>query len=687
MANTASSTPRAAEFRPEIQGVRALGALLVASFHIWFGRVSGGVDVFFIVSGYLILGSLLRQADKTGRIDLIGFAYRLSKRLLPAALFVILAVLLGAWLWLPQTRWEFVIKEAVASTLYVENWKLIRQSVDYLSRDELPSPFQHYWAISIQGQFYVIFGIGIAIYLYLSRKVIGRAWNPLILIGAIFAGSLAYSIWLTIVDQPTAYFSTFTRLWEFALGGMLAAILPRLSLSFGMRLFLGWIGFIAILSCGAVLQVATLFPGYAALWPTLGACCVIAAGQTGSKLGADAILGSRPLAYIGDISYSLYLWHWPLLIFYRAIFNEVEAGLWAGLAILAISIVLSALTQRYIEQPFIKLERTTANPWPWLAQAAAAGIMTLLVAGGWYLYVAKVKHDQIAAPLDLTAHPGALAFGQAARADGADIRPGPLWVRDDKAVAYDDGCHQSLESSKLVTCVYGDKDAPTSIAIVGGSHSLMWLPAFQEIAQRRDLKIITMTKSSCLFSSAYVGGIVAFKEQCAKWNQQALTKLLELKPSAVFTIATRGSGAEETIPEAYVEPWRALAGAGIQVIAIRDTPWMMFDVAECIEIAGADADACARPRKSMLADRDPIETAGDLPPNVRYIDLSRYFCNDDTCPPVAGNVLIYSDQHHITATYARTLSPALEEAVFAALQSAPDSVEATHQSTGAATPN
>jgi peptidoglycan/LPS O-acetylase OafA/YrhL len=687
MPRTESSASRSAEFRPEIQGVRALGALLVASFHIWFGRVSGGVDVFFIVSGYLILGSLLRQAEKTGRIDLIGFAYRLSKRLLPAALFVILAVLLGAWLWLPQTRWEFVIKEAVASTLYLENWRLIRQSVDYLARDELPSPFQHYWAISIQGQFYVIFGIGIALYLYLSRKAIGRAWNPLILIGAIFAGSLAYSIWLTIVDQPTAYFSTFTRLWEFALGGILAAILPRLSLSHGTRLFLGWIGFVAILSCGAVLQVATLFPGYAALWPTFGACCVIAAGRTGSKVGADAILASRPLAYIGDISYSLYLWHWPLLIFYRAIFNEVEAGLWAGLAILAISIVLSAATQRYIEQPFINLERTTANPWPWLAQAAAAGIMTLSAAGGWYLYVAKVKHDEIAAPLDLATHPGALAFDRPATSTGADIRPGPLWVRDDKPVAYDDGCHQSLESSKLVTCVYGDKDAPISIAIVGGSHSLMWLPAFQEIAARRDLKIITMTKSSCLFSSAYVGGIVAFKDQCATWNKQALAKLLELKPSAVFTIATRGSGSEETIPQAYVDPWRALAGAGIQVIAIRDTPWMMFDVAECVEIAGADAAACSRPRKSMLADVNPIQRAKDLPSNVRYIDLSRYFCSAEICPPVAGNVLIYSDVHHITATYARTLSPALEEAVFSALRSAPDSIEATHRSTGVATPN
>jgi peptidoglycan/LPS O-acetylase OafA/YrhL len=682
-----SSAPKTAEFRPEIQGVRALGALLVATFHIWFGRVSGGVDVFFVVSGYLILGSLLRQAEKTGRIDLIGFAYRLSKRLLPAALFVILATLVAAWLWLPQTRWEFVIKESIASTLYLENWKLIRQAVDYLAREELPSPFQHYWAISIQGQFYVVFGVGLAIYLYLSRKVLGRAWNPVILICAIFAGSLAYSVWLTKVDQTTAYFSTSTRLWEFALGGILAAILPRLSLNYGTRLALGWIGFLAILSCGALLQVATVFPGYAALWPTLGACCVIAAGRTGSRLGADAILASRPLAYIGDISYSLYLWHWPVLIFYRAIFNEVEAGLAAGLAILALSLLLSAATQRFIEQPFINLDRATANPWPWLLQAAAAGIATLLVAGGWYGYVAKVKHDEIAALLDPATHPGALAFDRPGTFAGTAIRPGPLWVRDDKPVAYDDGCHQSLESRKLVTCVYGDKDATTSVAIVGGSHSLMWLPAFQEIAARRELKIITMTKSSCLFSSAYVGGYAEFKQECAAWNKQALAKLLEMKPRAVFTTATRGAGSEETIPQAYVDRWRALADAGIQVIAIRDTPRMMFDTAECVEIEGAEAAACSRPRKSMLADINPIETAGNLPRNVHYIDLSRFFCNDEACPPVAGNVLIYSDTNHMSATYARTLSPALEEAVFAALQATAKAVETPRDSTGIAAPN
>lgn len=668
------STSRSAEFRPEIQGVRALGALLVATFHIWFGRVSGGVDVFFVVSGYLILGSLLRQAEKTGGIDLVGFAYRLSKRLLPAALFVILAILAAAWLWLPKTRWEYVIKESIASTLYIENWKLVRQSIDYLAREELPSPFQHYWAISIQGQFYVVFGVGLALYLYLSRKAIGRAWNPVFPIWAIFAGSLAYSVWLTNIDQQTAYFSTFTRLWEFALGGILAATLPRLRLTFAARLALGWIGFAAILSCGAVLQVATVFPGYAALWPTLGACCIIAAGQTGSRLGADVILASRPLAYVGDISYSLYLWHWPVLIFYRAIFDQVEAGLAAGLAILAISMLLSAATQRFIERPFIKLERAAANPWPWLTKAAAAGALTLLAAGGWYLYVVEIKHHEMAAQFSPETYPGALAFDGPATFGGAATRPGPLWVRDDKPIAYDDGCHQSLESASVVTCVYGDPDATASIAIVGGSHSLMWLPAFQQIAERRDLKIITMTKSSCLFSSRHIGGVEAFSQQCAAWNEQALAKLIEMRPGVVFTVATRGSGPAETIPRAYVAPWRALAAAGIMVIAIRDTPWMMFDVAECVETHGAESPACSRARKSMLAEINPIETARDLPPNVRFVDLSRYFCGEEVCPPVAGNVLIYSDRHHISATYARTLAPALERAVLAVLQQPPAAI-------------
>ena len=682
MSATASAS-RPAEFRPEIQGLRALGALLVATFHIWVGKVSGGVDVFFVVSGYLILGSLLKEGARTGAIDLIGFAYRLSKRLLPAALFVILAIMAAAWLWLPQIRWTSVIKEAIASTLYIENWKLIRQALDYLARDELPSPLQHYWAISVQGQFYVIFGIGLALYLYLARTFLRRTVGLVLPIVAIFAASLAYSVWLTIVDQPAAYFSTFTRLWEFALGGLLAALLPRLTLGPSLRLALGWIGFIAVLSCGAVLQVATVFPGYAALWPTLGACCVIAAGRTGNPAGADRILASRPLAYIGDISYSLYLWHWPILIVYRAIFHKVEAGLLDGLAILALSIVLSAATQRFIEQPFIKLDRKAANPWPWLLKAAAGGIAVLLVAGGWYAYVAKIKHEELAAPLDLHAHPGALAFGGPPTLAGTPIRPGPLSVREDKPVSYDDDCHQSLSSRRAVACVYGNPDAQASIAIVGGSHSLMWLPAFQEIAARRDLKIITITKSSCRFSSWYEGGTIVFKEACARWNEQALAKVLEMKPDAIFTTGTAGVGPKERIPQGYADRWKALGEAGIKVLAMRDTPWMMFDVAECVETEGADSETCKRPRSQLLTTPNPIETAGVLPPNVHYIDLTRFFCTAESCLPVVGNVLIYSDLNHITATYSRTLSSQLEEAVAQAVPLPPAAAGAIHSSAAA----
>lgn len=672
MTRAASPSPRSAEFKAEIQGLRAIGALLVATFHIWVGKVSGGVDVFFVVSGYLILGSLMKQAEKTGGIDLVGFAYRLSKRLLPAALFVIVAILIGTWLWLPQTRWEFVIKEAVASTLYLENWKLIRQSVDYLAREELPSPFQHYWAISIQGQFYVVFGIGLAIYLFVARRLVARAAKPVLPIAIVFLGSLAYSVWLTEVDQPTAYFSTFTRLWEFALGGLLAAALPRLmlgrlTLGRATRLMLGWIGFAAVLSCGAVLQVATLFPGYAALWPTLGACCVIAAGRPGSAFGADTILASRPLAYVGEISYSLYLWHWPVLIFYRAIFNEVDVGLGGGLAVLGLSLALSAATQRWVEQPFINLERSTPNPWPWLLKAAGIAAATLLVAGAFYGHVTMTKRAALAMPLDPSTHPGALAFPEAGTSPTAPIRPDALSARDDKPVAYDDGCHQSLGGTSVLTCVYGDKDAATTIALVGGSHSLMWLPAFQDIAARRDLRIVTMTKSGCLFSREYVDGPDGFEASCVDWNQRALAKLQELKPDAVFTTATRGHGEDERVPQGYVDAWRALDETGIAVFAIRDTPWIMLDAAECIEIEGVGAAACARARREMLAAASPMQAVAELPRNVHYLDLSRYFCTDETCPPVAGNVLIYSDRHHITATYAQTLGGILEAQIYAVL--------------------
>src|SRR5882757_2351370 len=274
-------------FRPEIEGLRAVAAILVAVFHIWLGRVSGGVDVFFVVSGFLITTALLGHIDRFQKVDFALFWGRLIKRLIPVAYVVLCAVVLASMFLMPKSHWKDTIEQVAAAALYLENWTLAYRSVDYLARHSAVSPVQHFWALSVQGQFYIVWPMLIAAVALAARrgKVAFRSLLSGVLV-AIFAASLAFSVYVTAKNQPFAYFNTLARVWEFSLGALLAIAIPQLRISAALRILMGWVGLLAILSCGILLQVSRVFPGYAALWPTLAAISIIVAGTTGSRFGA-----------------------------------------------------------------------------------------------------------------------------------------------------------------------------------------------------------------------------------------------------------------------------------------------------------------------------------------------------------------------------------------------------------------
>jgi len=339
-----------AVFRPEIEGLRAIAAILVAVFHIWLGRVSGGVDVFFVVSSFLITTGLLGHIDRWQRVDFALFWGRLIKRLVPVAYLVLCAVVVVGIVMMPKSRWKDTIEQVAASALYLENWALAFRSVDYLAQHEAVSPVQHFWALSVQGQFYLLWPMLVAGAAFVARRAkIG--FRPVLVatLSVIFFLSLAFSVWFTAKNQPFAYFHTLARAWEFSMGALLAVAIPFLKPSKWLRVALGWLGVAAIISCGILLQVSRVFPGYAALWPTLAAVCIIVAGTSGSRFGADRLLASRPMVYMGGISYGIYLWHFPILAFWRQYAQPYELPAAAGVAILVLSIGLAALSTRYIE--------------------------------------------------------------------------------------------------------------------------------------------------------------------------------------------------------------------------------------------------------------------------------------------------------------------------------------------------
>jgi len=649
-----SVAPARTDRRGDIQGLRAVGALLVAVFHIWFARVSGGVDVFFVVSGFLLIGSLGREAVAKGSVDVIRYAAKLAKRLLPASLFVLVVIVLTAPLWAPGVRWEPYAKHVIAAAAYLENWYLIRFNTDYLTRDAATAPVQHYWAMAVQVQALAFFGVAMwGLAWALGKTAIDRTKAVTGFLILMFVGSLAWSVIHTARDQPAAYFDTFARLWEFALGGIVALILPRLKLGEGMRLIVGWLGLALIVSCGFLLQVSTVFPGYAALWPTLGAAMVLIGGLGASRFGVARLLGSRPFTWLGDRSYGLYLWHWPILLAYLAISERTVATPLAGLVIMGASVLAADLTLRFIEGPTRYL--SDAKPWRILIAGAAAVAVAGGVAVGWIGYTKFQARAEWARLADAEAYPGAAAFGR--DIPEAPVTPGPFTVRADRPELYDNGCHQSETGTATPNCVYGDPDAPYTLAVVGGSHVTQWFPALLGAVEGSDWKLMIFTKSACLFRETPEPHE---PPSCAVWNRNVMAELERLRPDAVFTTTTRGEYAADEIAPGYVDRWRELEALGIPIVGMRDTPWFQFDVAECVERFGRDAARCSRARTDLLSPENPTLQVTEI--EALYpLDFSRFFCDETTCPAVVGNVMVYHDTHHFGATYARTLAPMLRD--------------------------
>ncbi|QRN78772.1 MAG: acyltransferase, partial [Nocardiopsis sp. BM-2018] len=382
----AASVPKASRrgYRPEIEGLRAVAVLLVAVYHIWFGTVSGGVDVFLLLTGFLITGSLVRAMERGNGLGFRAFWARLAKRLFPAAAVVLGGVLLASFLWFPRSRWAEVIADVQASALYYQNWRLAFGAVDYLAENNAASPVQHFWSLAIQGQFYLLWPVLIALTGLLAARL-GRTPRGMAIgaVAAVFAVSFAYSLMVTRSDPAWAYFDGAARLWELALGGLLALTISHIRLPEGLRVVLGWVGLIALVLCGALAPDSWSFPGFVALWPTGAAVLIILAGTTGFRFSADRLLTWRPLTYIGGMSYALFLWHWPVLIFYLEVTDRVHPSLIGGFYVLGLSFVLAFLTKKLVEGGAERWTVKRPSRRVSLAVGAAFLVPVLLAAGAW----------------------------------------------------------------------------------------------------------------------------------------------------------------------------------------------------------------------------------------------------------------------------------------------------------------
>ena len=659
MGGTGRATLRG--YRPELQGLRAVAVSLVVVYHVWFGRVSGGVDVFFLISGFLLTGQLVRAAGR-GPLELGRRWGRTLVRLLPCAVVVLVATVVAGVLLLPEGRWPQTLREVVAAAVFLENWRLAADTVDYAARSAMSSPVQHFWSLSIQGQFFLVWPLVVAPFVIAARGDAVRLRGRLVVLSlGVLAASLTFSVVLTATNQPLAYVHSLTRLWEFAFGALLALTIDAVRLGTATRVRLGWAGLAGLVACGAVLRGSAVFPGIAALWPTGCAALVLLAGATGERLGPDRLLASRPLRLLGDLSYPLYLWHWPVLVFALVVSGRDRLDLADGALVVVVSLVLAVVTHHLVERPVQARAPEAGRRW------VAVGLAAVFVAAG--LWQADVlRRSQGDGQVGDVRHPGALAL-VAGAPEPAPLLPPPVVVTEDWVRIEHWDC-APLARFPTDVCTQPVAAPERRIVVVGDSHSQQLAGALVPIAARHNWQLITIVLGACPFSTA--SEVLPGDTGCLEWNAAAAAEIADLRPDAVVTLASRDvrAGPTEQTPPGFVAQWARLDELGIPVLAVRDTPRFDRSMPDCVQRStseNADPALCGVERAAVYASAPPWTHLRDVPPNVRFLDLADRVCGAAFCPAVLGNVLVYLDDNHLTASYATSLADLIEGDVRSAL--------------------
>jgi peptidoglycan/LPS O-acetylase OafA/YrhL len=679
--------------RADIEGLRAVATFLVLPFHAGLMLFPGGfvgVDVFFVISGFVITGQLLREVDRTGRIGLLGFYARRVRRLLPASAVVLAATAVMVWLWVPRIRWETTGGDIVASALYFVNWRLAERSVDYLAEDVTPSPVQHFWSLAVEEQFYLLWPLLVlAAVLLAARFGVRRRVAVLAGLAIVAVPSLLWAGHEAVAQPERAYFATTVRIWEFAVGAAVALLVVRLErVPRALAAAIAWAGLAMVLWAGRTYSADMVWPGYAALVPTVGAGLLIAGGVAAGRGGPVWLLGRKPMLVVGYLTYSLYLWHWPLLIVAREHFGGIPV--WAGLLIVLFSAAPAWLTFRLVENP-LRNARLVVE-YRRVAFGLGANATLLGVAAGLSLVVAlTVSVGSNGAGGAFAAGPtggtsgarGAVALGDdptrspagaVSRSWPRSIAPDPLTATEDVPGLYSAGCQQRPDSADPVSCSYGRKDAATTIAVVGDSKAAQWVPAFELLVQQHDWHVITYNKSACQFVDADTPLDRDVYTTCREWTRNVLAKLTGPdRPDVVVTAGqqdvavtgTTSSGAlelsNEAMRTALARTWREVTAAGVQLVVLADTPQTGRDIYPCVAERPKDPAECAYARDhGVAASGAPTQRAAAQEAGVPFIDLDDWICPRAECAAVIGGVLVYRQGSHITKTYIESLAPRLE---------------------------
>ncbi len=726
-------------FRGDIQGLRAVAVLAVVFYHAHVSFLGGGytgVDVFFVISGFLITDLLWREIEGTGRLSFSSFYGRRIRRLLPVAILVLFVTMVASLRLLPPLQLRSVWKDGVATALYAGNYRFAAVQTNYLMSSAPPSPFQQYWSLGVEEQFYLVWPL----LLLLVPTVVWRWTGPrtpfgpsrskapahakarapsrmaaVVVLGVLALASFAFSLWLTRADEPWAFFSLPSRAWELAIGGIVALAAPLLRRApVGAATGAGWAGLVAVVVSVLAFTPSTAFPGTAALAPVLGAGAILAAGLTPRRWGPEVVLGWAPMLFIGAISYSWYLWHWPVLVLSP---DLVGHSLSEGTTVLlaAASGLLAWATYRWVEGP--------ARRSKWLSvrvRRSLLGGLGLSAAGvGTCVIVALVLlppltgrgEAPVAGPSVRRPTLDALTDGRAGVTSAAEARlaadqhqlaivlansartvdvpgnlePSLLNASASEAAPFFDGCLLGFTATEVPPCIFGDISSHTTVVLFGDSHAAMWFPALDEVADARHWRLVVWAKATCppvdvTLVSPDLGRTYT---ECDDWRSQVMSLIYSLHPRLVVLGTAPNYDAPYSITQdgptwlaGLGRTIRTLRSSGARVLVLGPVESPDWVVPDCLSAHLYDVPACnVTPREThdgpglvgydnagQIAERTAVFEAGGA-----FVDVKPWFCALSTCPVVVDNLLVFRDNSHITVEYADFLAPLVSDEVDLAL--------------------
>ncbi|CAN2198439.1 COG1835 Predicted acyltransferases [Candidatus Nanopelagicaceae bacterium] len=605
---------------PQIQALRAFAAILVVIYHA--GITSGGyigVDIFYVISGYLITGLLLRELDKTGTLGLRAFYLRRVKRLLPTSFFVLFITAITAWYLYPSSMRADLGKDIAAAGIYISNYLFAFWQMDYQNLSAIPPVVIHYWSLAVEEQFYLFWPfIILALYKKGGRRRVGQG------VIAISIASFLFSLYQTSVEPIWAFYSLPTRAWELGVGALLLYIPARIKFSQNYL----WIALALFIYGTFIFRDSTPFPGTAALVPVFATAISLAAVHSWPKI-LNQVGTHRVIQWLGEISYPLYLWHWPLLVI-PAVYLGRGLHIYEKLICVLATLIFADLTHRFIEEPLRHAQLPAKT-------VIRGGVIATAISLSMGLAINSSHSDVVT-----------LADGS--KYSLAEIMKKPL--------VYDDGCHVNNGEKSSPDCTYGLRGAKRKIVLFGDSHAAQWFPTLEKLANEKGFELISLTKSACPGPAVTKVDTGEYKNKdCFAWREYAFNRIKKINPDAVlvsgfqhFEVPSQYSSRESWWREGEVKTYKSLQGSSQHIIYISDTPHPNRDIPSCI--AAGNLDRCNGSERST-----PI-----FSPGYQKINPTSWLC-DRNCPGVINGLVTYRDSSHLSVAMARALSPQLEAAL------------------------